>query len=83
MSNDILVQPKEYITVKTAYSVSIRLTDLKLGHSVLALVELKDDESRVFDVKQILIEGDDYARWVDSDDYIIDYVCQQLGLTKQ
>lgn len=79
-STKVNIKPKEFITSHTATSIELRVNELILNKSVRLMVLIKDNYGNVIKVENVLIEGDDYNAWIDSDDYLINLILNRLGL---
>ena len=81
MENSIPVVDSIYTRTQTINNVKIQVMNIKLYTSVSVIASMFSDKSLV-DTKIFNLEGTDYNNWGNDDDYIINYVLTQLGLTK-
>jgi len=67
--------PINLTIIKTNNITSFEIRDMYvvLNHSARVTVYLKSGDT-IVDSDNIKIEGDDYDKWLDDDQYIIDYV---------
>lgn len=75
------VEPKEFVTVKVANSVELRVQSLNIGYSVELTCLLKDTNDNIFEVKNISLSGEEYNNWGNDDSYLVTTVLSKLGLT--
>lgn len=76
----INIQPKEVIL--TATKINIKVVYLELNQSAIISVKLFNNDSKLIDSNEFVLEGEQYDDWHD-DDYLIDYVCTKYGLVLQ
>lgn len=78
----VIVVPKEVVTVQYINVVQINVVGVNLGVSATINVTLFGPSGQsVVKSDQIMITGDDYKKWADNDDYVIDYVLKYYDLT--
>ena len=66
--------------------MSIQIKDIKFGKEAIFSIKLFPDGNEYIDkpiIKIIKIEGDEYSNWSNDDNYIIDVICQKLGIEKK
>jgi hypothetical protein len=63
----------------TASNLRVYIVDYQLNKSARIVAQLLDD-TKMLDKQVLLLEGQDFARWGDDDNYIIDWVCKKYGL---
>ena len=82
--NDIQINVEDYSLVKTSIinNIKIRIMKIDLYKSVTLSVSLLTNNMNI-DNKLITISGDDYTKWGNDDNYIINFVLNNLGLTKK
>jgi hypothetical protein len=78
---NINVDPKEFITVRVAHSVEMRVQNLNIGVSVEVNCLVKDENGNIFQVNNVTLSGDEYNNWGNSDVYLVTTVLGKLGLT--
>lgn len=67
---------------KTSIMVEILLQYVFLAQDATVYVYFKDAENAPLDVKTVYIPPEIYAAWTDSDEYLVDYILSELGLTR-
>jgi hypothetical protein len=77
------VNPVDLVTTKTIGSFRIDLIQLVLFKQANISVVLYDTNGVAFDLKQLHMTGADYDSWSTDDNFVVDFVCAQLGLTIQ
>ena len=77
---DVAVTPSPYVVTSLITNVQIRVINLSLFTSVSVSAILFSDTEFIAS-KSYLLEGEDYTNWGNNDEYIVDYVLAQLGLT--
>ena len=75
-----IVVPVDMITTTTITSFEIVSIEVALFSSATIRVNVFAGNYRT-DVRNIIIEGDDYVNWGNDDQYINSYVANALGLT--
>lgn len=75
------ILPFEIISTLTVTRFEIDSIDIRLFNSALIRVNLFDSNGFRVCVKNILMEGEDYAKWGNDDQYIVNFVIQSLGFT--
>ena len=80
--NSVNVQPKEYITTNIASKVSFQITEMVLTQSITLLCQIINDQNVPFFTTTFKIENEEYANWVNTDDYIINLILKKLYLQK-
>ena len=80
---NVVVEPKEFITVHLAHSAELRVTNLQLGASVDVTTLVKNENGNIFKVENVHIEGEEYNNWGNDDDYLANLVLSKLGLTRK
>jgi hypothetical protein len=78
----IIVQDKTITTSRIVKSMEIDSIEVKLNESARFIVKLLDENNGLVSVEVINLTGDDYSNWGDDDQYVIDYVLNQLSLSK-
>jgi hypothetical protein len=66
--------------VPIVYGFSYTVNTFKLNSFISFNVILNDQNGTPLSVKQVTISGEDYANWGNNDAYVIDYICNSLGL---
>ncbi len=80
---NIQVNPSPFVkpTVDIG-NVLINVTEVVLFNSVSLRVILYDTNNDYIDTKTIVIKDADYLNWGNDDNYIVDYVLNELSLSK-
>lgn len=78
----VVVVPKEVITVQYINVVQINVVGVNLGSDATINTTLFGPSGQgVIKSDQIRITGEDYKKWSDDDNYIVEYVLNYYGLT--
>jgi hypothetical protein len=77
MSN-IRIKPKSWQL--TAVSLKIHVVGYRLKESADIVAQLCDETGKVIDRHNLTLESHDFELWGFDDSYIIDFVCEKLGL---
>jgi len=82
--NDIQINIEDYNLVKTSIinNIKIKIMKIELYKSITLSVSLLTNNINI-DNKIITISGTDYNNWGNDDNYIINFVLNNLGLTKK
>jgi hypothetical protein len=75
------VEPKEFVTVRVAHSIEMRIQSLNIGVSVDVNCMIKDENGNIFQVHNVTLSGEQYDNWGNSDVYLVTTVLNELGLT--
>ena len=78
MSN---ILPFEIVSTITVNRFEIDSIDIRLFTSAVIRVNLFDLNGFRASVKNVLMEGEDYANWGNDDQYIVTFVMNSLGFT--
>lgn len=73
------IQPYNIITTKTVTSFVIDRIELTLFKKALITIVIYDSAKIPVDVRSIELSGSDYEQWNNDDNYVVQYVCNQLG----
>lgn len=79
-SYSVNVEPKEFVTVRVANSVDMRIQNLVIGLSVEVSCLIKDENGNIFEVKNVTLSGEQYNNWGNNDVYLVTTVLNELGL---
>lgn len=80
---EISVIPAPYVKPTVDITgLQIRVMNVILFTSASINVVLTGDNNSYIDCKQYILSGADYTNWANDDNYIVNYVLAQLGLTK-
>lgn len=77
------IVPLDKVTTLTIHSFTLDRIEVDLFNSARIRVNLMDQNNNRIDCTFVTLEGEDYANWGNSDDYIINYVANKLGFTVQ
>ena len=61
--------------------LGIYLSTMYLGKYAKFNVNIYDEKKEIVDTNIVLIEGEDYKKWGEDDQYIVDYICEKLGFS--
>jgi hypothetical protein len=78
MSN---ILPFEIVSTLTVNRFEIDSIDIRLFTSAVIRVNLFDSNGFRVCVKNVLMEGEDYANWGNDDQYILTFIMNSLGFT--
>jgi hypothetical protein len=78
MSN---ILPFEIVSTLTVNRFEIDSIDIRLFTSAIIRVNLFDSNGFRVSVKNVFMQGEDYANWGNDDQYIITFVMNSLGFT--
>lgn len=78
----IKVNDKTITTTSIVKSIEIESTKIVLNEYARFMVKLLDEQKRVLEVEVVELSGDDYSNWGSDDQYVVDFILNQLGLTK-
>ena len=78
MSN---ILPFEIVSTLTVNRFEIDSIDIRLFTSAVIRVNLFDLNGFRVSVKNVLMQGEDYANWGNDDQYIVTFVMNSLGFT--
>jgi hypothetical protein len=77
----IEIQEKEVIDTRTIKKLRIEIVDIIFNLSARFRVMLYDLSEQLIKSVIVLIEGEDYKKWGNNDDIILDLVLVKLGLS--
>lgn len=60
-------------------AIKVKVHSVNLFTSVSLMVQLLDSASKIIDVKQIILSGNDYLAWGNDDSYLITTALAKLG----
>ena len=63
-------------------SFNYNVNNLVLSSNITFNVILLDANNTPVSVQQVTIAGEDYTNWGNNDQYVINYICNALGLTQ-
>ena len=78
MSN---ILPFEIVSTLTVNRFEIDSIDIRLFTSAVIRVNLFDSNGFRVSVKNVLMEGENYTKWGNDDQYIVSFVINSLGFT--
>lgn len=68
---------------KTCNYLGIFLTNMSLGQNATFKINTFDEDAQVVKTDLVRLDGEDYEKWGDDDQYVIDYICQKLNIKKR
>ena len=77
----IAVEDKDLVDTRTIKSLRIEIIDLIFNVSARFRVMLFDSLQQLIKSMTVLIDGDDYKRWGNNDDVVLDIVLNKLELS--
>jgi len=77
----IAVEDKDLIDTRTIKSLRIEIVDLVFNTSARFRVMLFDSLQQLIKSIIVLIDGDDYKKWGNNDDVVLDIVLNKLELS--
>ena len=80
LQNSTPIQNYTYTYTRVATRMNIRCIQLNLYESAIFSVELYDDSYNHVTTKSVILEGEEYSNWGNSDDYIKTIIASKLGL---
>jgi hypothetical protein len=75
------IVPFDKVVTTVIYSFDIQSIEINLFNSAKIRVTLLNEQGNIVDVSIVLLEGDDYTNWGNDDNYIINFVANDLGFT--
>jgi|688.fasta_scaffold343463_2 hypothetical protein len=75
------ILPTTQTTSVTITSFTVEINNLILFTSANFRVLLRNIEGNVVNVVFVEMSGDNYARWSNNDEYVYQFVAEQLGFT--
>ena len=71
-----------YVITKTLDKVIITLSNLEFNVSATFQADSFEDNGSLFKRDVVVMSGEDYNRWLNDDEYAIEFVLTKLGYTK-
>ena len=81
MDSPVQIVKKEYIRSDIVKSFMLQMINVELNKSVSFSVLLMDEHSRLVDVKNFTLQGEEYHSWGNDDTYLYRVVAEKLGFT--
>ena len=78
-SPQVSIKPVDYVITSTLTSFSFNVLDFTPFQSVTFRVVLFTDNSPK-KVEKVVMQGEDYARWGQDDNYVIQYIAKAIGV---
>ncbi len=75
------IQPFDIMKSNVITNFRVNITRVELFKSVDVSVQLFAENGVIADVRNIKLEGDDYAQWTNDDQSLINMVATKLGFT--
>lgn len=79
--NSLNIQPHTVVSSKTASTIQITVRELILGSKCVFRVLMRASNGSIVDVKEVVMQGADYAAWGNDDTYCVNFVMNRLGLS--
>jgi hypothetical protein len=73
------IEPKEQTIRKMLSALDITVERVRLNVSASIHVKIFDDAGELADYQTLLLSGEEYNQWASDDQYIVNFVCEQLG----
>ena len=80
METSVNVVRKEIVKIDHVEKVKIELSNLVLGSCAEFNISLVNEIDEHFKYHRIKIQGADYLNWMNDDNFVIDYILNQLEL---
>lgn len=78
------IEPSVFIPpTRVIHHITIQIMNLVLFKGASLLVSLYDQNDYIIDNKVIEIDEANYLNWSNDDNWVVNYVMQQLSLTKK
>jgi hypothetical protein len=71
-----------HVITKTLNKVVILLSNLEFNVSATFQADSYEDNGALFKRDVVVMSGEDYHRWLNDDEYAIEFVLTKLGYTK-
>lgn len=79
----VIVVPKEVVTVNYINVVQMRVSNVNLGSDASINVTLYGPGGQTaIKYETILMAGEDYKKWTNDDNYVVEFVLNYYGLTQ-
>lgn len=75
------IVPFDKVTSQVIVRFTMQIYNLVLNTSATFRVSMYDINDRCIDNVSVIIEGDAYKAWNNDDNYVVQYVADQLGFT--
>lgn len=69
----------DYARPSVISAIKVKVHSVSLFTSVTLMVQLLDSASKIIDVKQVVLTGEEYLAWGQDDQYLITTAIQKLG----
>jgi len=79
-NKDISITPVTVTRVTVIDKFVIKKVDVKLKENAEIIVDLVDNTGNYAGTKFLVISGEDYANWGSDDDYIINWIKNNLNI---
>jgi len=73
------IVPVDKTTTQTIVRFAMDIIELVLNTSATFRVLCYDIKDKLVDTQFVTLEGDDYTNWGNEDEYVVQYVANQLG----
>ena len=76
------IQKVEKVKKYECTSLYISFSKMELGKNVSFDVGTFDEKNILVEKNIVKLEGEDYKKWDNDDNYIVEFVCEKLGYSK-
>lgn len=73
------IVPVDKTTTQTIVRFALDITELLLNQSATFRVLCYSANDKLVETKFVTLEGDDYTNWGNDDEYVIEFVANELG----
>lgn len=77
------IEPVDKTTTQTIVRFTLDIVELLLNQSATFRVSLYNINDKLVDTKFVTLEGADYNNWGNEDEYILQFVANQLGFVRK
>jgi hypothetical protein len=77
------IEPVDKTTTQTIVRFTLDIVELLLNQSATFRVSLYNINDKLVDTKFVTLEGADYNNWGNEDEYILQFVANDLGFVRK
>jgi hypothetical protein len=77
------IEPVDKTTTQTIVRFTLDIVELLLNQSATFRVSLYNINDKLVDTKFVTLEGADYNNWGNEDEYILQFVANELGFVRK
>ena len=77
------IEPVDKTTTQTIIRFTLDIVELLLNQSATFRVSLYNINDKLVDTKFVTLEGADYNNWGNEDEYILQFVANDLGFVRK